>query len=200
MVGMGRHISVGDARSHPYGPLAPVLYGSGPALCHEVHTFPDELHDPDFIGVADGKRLSGTAVAMQFHEFGDDAYGLSGGARTLQSQEHQAAVVGYARGVFELRPSAEGSLADGDLMLIHKANRLIGMGHLGYAAPRLCGAAVVEGHSAPGRPVRSRPKVQLAVADMRVRRIAHHGGAVGRGAAGDEKVRTGPYPRPGGHP
>ena len=125
---MGANGPVGDAAGHPDDALLHVH-----AVLH-VHSLADEFHDPGFalVGNGEGFALGGVAVAVcKFH---DDVDGLTGGFCTLERDIDEGAVVDSALLVFKFGTAAPGGLSDDDLVLVHVANGLVGMGNLLYLA------------------------------------------------------------------
>jgi len=117
LVGVAADVAVGDAARHPEG--------AGLAL-----TLADHLQDPDLAGIGDGEGLAAAAVAVFFDQAGHHPDRFTGVSGPLQGEIHQAAVIKPALGIVQFRASAEGGLADGELVFIHVAHNGVSLGHL----------------------------------------------------------------------
>ena len=89
-----------DPDSHPDGTF--VFIVGFTVLCHHLGSLSDQLHDPDFIGIGNGKGLAGTAITMFCNQLPHYLDGLSGSAGPLQGDIDQTTVVNYACRIPEL--------------------------------------------------------------------------------------------------
>ena len=80
LVGMSRDTIIGHAYSHPYG----TTY---------TGTFTDHLHNPYFIGIGNGKRLSFAIIAIFLYKVSHNPNGLTSCTRTLQTDIYKAAII-----------------------------------------------------------------------------------------------------------
>ena len=182
---MGADGSVGHPHGHPDDTLLRI-----DAVAH-VGSLANQFHDPGFVLVRDGKGLSLRGVAVFIGQVHDDLDGLTGRFGTLQGNVDEGTVV-YASGlVFQFRTSAPSGLRDDELVLVHVAHGLEGMGNLLYHAQRLIGVPVVNLQGAAGLPVLGGLVVQLSEEGMGIGRIGNQHRAVCRGTAGDDDVGAG---------
>ena len=177
LVGVARDASVGDADGHPHGAF---FF----ALTHD-------LENPALLLVDNRETLALGGIAVGLHEIVDGPDGFAGGARTLQRDIDQGAIVHDARGILQALPAAEGRLHDDELMLVHVADRLVRMGNLRNLSAVESAVPVVDvEHRAP-RPVGRRLEVEFAVELVGIGGIGHHAGTVGRSAFGHDDVGAG---------
>ena len=138
LVGMGRDAIVGDANSHPHSAL-------------HAYTLAYHLHNPYLARVGYGKRLATAVVAIFLHQVGHHLDGFAGRLAALQGDVDKAAIVDDAGGIYQLFAAAKGGFGDGELMLVHVANNVVGGACLGDFAQVLTSVPLVDrAHSALG--------------------------------------------------
>ena len=138
LVGVAGNGPVRDADRHPDDALL------GVDLVADVHPLADEFHDPDLVLVGDCKRLALRGIAIGIGEVHDDPDGLAGGLGPLEGDIDQGAVIDLSQLVFQFAPPAPGRLGDNELVLIHVADGLVGMGHLGDVREIAVGVPVID--------------------------------------------------------
>ena len=136
---MAGDLAVGDPHRDPHRTLAA---GTG------SHHF----EDPGLLRVGDGERFALVAVAVLGHQAGHDLDGFPRGACPLQGDVHHRQTIDHSQGIVQLFSAAESGLGDDELVLIHQAQHLVGVGHLGIL-PRgrlSCGPRGLTAIDSPG--------------------------------------------------
>ena len=185
LVGMGADGAVRDADSHPHDSLL------GIHAVFDVHALADEFHDPGLVLVGDGEGFALGGVTVGVGKVHDDVDGFPGRLGALQGDIDEAAVVDAAFLVLQFRTAAPGGFGDDDLVLVHVADRLVGVRNLFNFADVAVGVPVIDFEHGAGFPVGRRFVVQLAEKAVRVGRIGDQDGAVLGGAARDNDIGTG---------
>ena len=185
LVGVGADGPVRHAEGHPHDALVDI-----DAVPH-VHPLADEFHDPGLVLVGDGEGLAFGGIAVFVRQVHDDGNRLPGGRGPLQGDVDEGTVVDAAPAVHQFLAAAPGGLGDDDLLLVHVAHGLEGVGDLVDVAEVLPAVPVMHLEHGAGLPVRGGVIVQFAEEVMRVRRIGDQGGAVLAGALGDDDIRAG---------
>ena len=184
LVGVGADRPVRHAEGHPDDAL--VRIDSVP----DARPLADEFHDPGLVLVGDGEGLALGGVAVFIGQVHDDGDGFPGGRGPLQGDVDEGAVVDAAPAVHQFLAAAPGGLGDDDLLLVHVAHGLEGMGDLVDVAEEFPAVPVIHLEQRAGLPVRGGVIVQFAEQVVGVRRIGNQGGAVLAGALGDDDVRA----------
>ena len=175
LVGMGTNGIVGNADGHPHRTLAP-----GPHTHH--------LHDPSFIGIADGESLTLGIVAISLDQVGHHADRLTSRFRPLQGDIDQRAIVEDSGRIDHLLPTAVSGLADSHLILVDIADDIISLRSLRYLAMILVGIPIIDlTHRArcmlPGRVMAEVLKHAIII-----RIVGADDRAVGTGSLGHDEI------------
>ena len=187
LIGMARHITVGNAARHPHDSLAGVA-----ALAVRFETLADHLHDPRLVRIGDRKRLAFRRIAVGIGQIGHHADRLARRAGALQRDVDHRTVVHASRRIGQFAAAAVGRFGDDERMFVHVPHRGIGMFHLRDVAqitPRV--PLVDREHFARTEPaLRCVELIEAAVQRMRIGGIAHQRRRIGRSAARDDEVGT----------
>ncbi len=176
---MSRHTVVGQAQGHPHSSFTP-------------GAFPYQLHNPHLVGVGYGERLAAAVVAIFLHQRIHHLDGLTSGARPLQGDVNQTAIVHNAGRVHQFGSSSECRLGDAQLVLIHVADNRIGLFHLGYLPQIFARIPLINVERRARRIGSCRVMIQFAIQRIRVGSIGHHRRPVGSGTFSGQKISTSP--------
>ena len=121
LVGVGRNAIVWNTDRHPDSALS-------------SRSFTDHLHDPSLLLIGNREGLTATIIAIFSDQVCHHLNGLTSGLRPLQGDIDQAAIVHDAGRISQFMATAEGTLRDGQLMLVHVAYHVIGVLYLGNRA------------------------------------------------------------------
>ena len=187
LIGMARHITVGNAARHPHDSLAGVA-----TLAVRFETLADHLHDPRLVRIGDRKRLAFRRIAVGIGQIGHHADRLARRAGALQRDVDHRTVVHASRRIGQFAAAAVGRFSDDERMFVHVPHRGIGMFHLRDVAQITPRVPLVDGeHFARTEPaLRCVELIEAAVQRMRIGGIAHQRRRIGRSAARDDEVGT----------
>ena len=144
---MGADCSVRDAAGHPHDALVHV----DPVT--DVHPLADEFHYPGLVFIGDGESLSLRRVAVGVGKVHYDVNGFTGRFCPLEGDVDKGTVVYPSLLVLKFRAAAPGGFCNDDLVLVHVAHGLEGMGNLLYVSKIAVGIPVVDLEDAAGFPV-----------------------------------------------
>ena len=169
--------SVGNAHRYPDGAF--------------LLAFAHDLKDPALFLVGDGKALALRAIAIFLDQLVHHADRFAGRAGALQRHIDQRTVVDDAVFVLQMGTAAEGGLHNDELVLVHIAHRLVGMGHLGDLAAVVSAVPVVDIEQGTRRMVGGRTEIQFSVKLVGISRIGYHTRTIGRSALGHDHIGAG---------
>ena len=187
LIGMSRHISVGNAAGDPDDSFADVL--SLPYFA----SLADQLHDPGLLGICDRERFAAGVVAVLVGQIDDDANRLACGASPLQRDIDQRSVVHHARRVGQLAASAKRTFGNDELVFVHVAHRGVGLFRLRDHPQPATRIPFVDGKHGPRfiGPARGTVLIEGSVELVRIGCIGHHYAAIGRGSARNDEIGAG---------
>ena len=182
---MGADGAVRNAEGHPHDTLVRIH------AVLDAGSLADKFHDPGLVLVGDGEGLAFGGVTVFVRQVHDDGNGFPGRRSALQGDVDEGAVVDAAAAVHQFLTAAPGGLRDNDLLFVHIAHSLPGMGHLFNLSEILSAVPVIDLEQGTRLPVCGGMIVQFAEQVMGVRRVRNEGGTVLAGALGDDDVRAG---------
>ena len=117
-VGIGADAVVRHAERNPYHALA-------------TFALANKLHDPGLLLVTNHEILAGLAVTVLLGQLVNHGNGLAGRFAALQGQFHKVIITQPAFRIAEFVPSAPGGFHNGNLVFVHEARHIVGVGSLG---------------------------------------------------------------------
>ena len=179
LVGMGGNAVIGHPDSDPHRTL-------------RTGTFADHFQNPGLVGVGYRERFASAVIAIFLHQLGHHLDGFLGRARTLQGDVNQAAVIQNAAVVHQFGTTAEGRFANRHLKLVHVSDDIVRLLHFLNLAQVLPVLPIIDFAERPIGMGSGRIMTQETEHAIRIGRIRHQYGAVGRGFLTDDKVGTSP--------
>ena len=130
---MGTDAVVRDADGYPHGTF------HTRALAHD-------FENPGLVLVTHGDALASAVVTILLHEVGHDDDRLTCRGGTLQPQMHHGEIVEQSFRVLQLQAAVEGGFHDAHLLLVDKADDVIGVFHLRDIASHGSPAPLADGN------------------------------------------------------
>mmetsp|Transcript_31104 Transcript_31104/g.88824 ORF Transcript_31104/g.88824 Transcript_31104/m.88824 type:complete len:400 (-) Transcript_31104:62-1261(-) len=179
LVRMRAHVTVGDATGDPYSALL-------------ANAAADEVHHPRLLPVHQREGLAGAGVAMRLGHVVHDRNRLPCGLRPLQGDPYQGIVIDdCARLLAQLLHAVECRFADGEAVLVHHPDDIVGVGGLGNLAHVLAGAELPDLPLRPGWVVAGLEVLHVAVEGRAVAVVGELWRAICRRAFRGDEVGAG---------
>ena len=172
---MSRDAVIGNARCYPHSTRI-------------ARSLTDHFHNPNFIGVGNGERLTIAEITIFLREVGNAEDGLASGGTTLQCYVNQASIIHDAGRIIELMTAAKSGLAYGELLLVHISDYGIRMRYFGDLAQIFIGIPVINFSHRTSFVISSRLITQKTIEIIGVSRIRNHRLTIGRSQSSNQKI------------